>query len=99
MGIGMRLSVYMWAQRATLEFMHDHVFDARAMGKRIESLSLKSGLSLRDIGTRARVGISTMSRIVNGRMPLVSVEVVVRICEALDVRLEWVVFGTGAVKR
>ncbi len=74
-------------------------FDAVAMGKRIEDLALRRGLSLRDIGTLAGVGISTMSRIVNGRMPLVSVEIVVRLCIALDVRLEWLVLDTGPIKR
>ncbi len=74
-------------------------FDLRALGARVQATANARGLSLRQTGSLADVGISTMSRIVNGEMPFVSVEIVVRLCVALDVRLEWLVFGTGPIKR
>ncbi len=71
----------------------DMPFDPKAMGKRIENLALTRGVSLRHIGEEAGVGISSMSRLVNGQTKLVSVEVVVRLAESLGVSLEWLVLG------
>ncbi len=82
----------------TVAFVKKPFLDRYAMAKRIGALASETK-SLRTFCTETGVGISTMSKLVNGRAPGVTVEVLLRICATKSVRLEWLVFGTGEIKR
>ncbi len=50
---------------------------------------------VRELGRRAGVSPGEISKLEKGDRPSVGVPTIVNLCNALDVRIEWLVFGHG----
>lgn len=62
------------------------------MGMRIRDVRNQRGISLKELGTRVRVQEPSISNIERSRAHP-SLEVLIRIVEALDISLDYIVFG------
>ena len=70
--------------------------DLIRMGRRVAGKRVERGWSQQELAARAQTSQRTVAWIELGKQPRVSVPVLVNIAEALDVSLEYLVYGTGS---
>jgi transcriptional regulator with XRE-family HTH domain len=65
------------------------MFDPAQFGERIHTLRRRRDLTLRALGDMANVSYVTVSKIERGKMPQVSVDIVVKLADALGVSVDY----------
>jgi transcriptional regulator with XRE-family HTH domain len=65
------------------------MFDPAQFGERIHTLRRRRDLTLRALGDMANVSYVTVSKIERGKMPQVSVDIVVKLADALGVSIDY----------
>jgi transcriptional regulator with XRE-family HTH domain len=65
------------------------MFDPAQFGERIHTLRRRRDLTLRALGDMANVSYVTVSKIERGKMPQVSVDIVVKLADALAVSVDY----------
>jgi transcriptional regulator with XRE-family HTH domain len=65
------------------------MFDPGRFGERIHTLRRRRDLTLRELGEMADVSYVTVSKIERGKMPQVSVDIVLRLANALGVSVDY----------
>jgi transcriptional regulator with XRE-family HTH domain len=65
------------------------MFDPGRFGERIHTLRRRQDLTLRALGEMADVSYVTVSKIERGKMPQVSVDIVLRLANALGVSVDY----------
>ena len=65
------------------------MFDPEQLGERIHTLRRRLDLTLRELGDMANVSYVTVSKIERGKMPQVSVDIVVKLADALGVSVDY----------
>lgn len=69
--------------------------DLEAIGKRARLARERRGKSGNEVDIDAEVGRGTVSRLESGRSRDIALHVVARVANALQIRLDWLVFGRG----
>ncbi len=72
-------------------------WDATLFGQRLKLARKTRGVTLGTLEERTGVSAGELSRIERGLRPSVGLRSVVAICEALPVRLEWLVLSVGTM--
>jgi transcriptional regulator with XRE-family HTH domain len=70
------------------------MFDPAQFGERIHTLRRRRDLTLRALGDMANVSYVTVSKIERGKMPQVSVDIVVKLADALGVSVDYLLGRT-----
>ena len=65
------------------------MFDPGRFGERIHTLRRRQDLTLRALGEMADVSYVTVSKVERGKMPQVSVDIVLRLANALGVSIDY----------
>jgi HTH-type transcriptional regulator, competence development regulator len=65
------------------------MFDPGKFGERLHTLRRRRALTLRELGDLADVSYVTVSKIERGKMPQVSVDIVVKLADALGVSIDY----------
>ena len=70
------------------------MFDPAQLGERLHTLRRRRDLTLRALGDMANVNYVTVSKIERGKMPQVSVDIVVKLADALGVSVDYLLGRT-----